>query len=121
MQQASPEIAEELGLFSIELNFLPERSLAFANLSSRTNMDETRAIVNTLMQAERYGTPLAQALRTLSAEFRNDRMLRAEAKAARLPAIMTVPMMVFILPCLFIADSGAGDSAHDRHVVEVLA
>ncbi|MGE0734925.1 MAG: type II secretion system F family protein [Alphaproteobacteria bacterium] len=106
MQQSSPEIAEELGLFSIELNFLPDRALAFQNLTARTDMDEVRAMVNTLTQAERYGTPLAQALRILSAEFRNDRMTRAEEKAARLPAIMTVPMMIFILPCLFIVILG---------------
>jgi len=58
--------------------------------------------VNTLMQTEKYGTPLANSLRVLSAEFRNDRLMRAEEKAARLPAIMTVPMILFILPCLFV-------------------
>ena len=61
-----------------------------------------RGVVNTLTQTERYGTPLAQALRVLAAEFRNDRMLRAEEKAARLPATLTVPLIVFILPTLFI-------------------
>jgi tight adherence protein C len=61
-----------------------------------------RALVNTLQQTEKYGTPLAQSLRVLAAEFRNERMLKAEAKAARLPAILTVPMIIFILPPLFI-------------------
>ena len=61
-----------------------------------------RGVVNTLVQTERYGTPLAQALRVLAAEFREERMLRAEEKAARLPAILTVPMIIFILPTLFV-------------------
>ena len=58
--------------------------------------------MNTLLQTEKYGTPLAQSLRVLSAEFRNERMMRAEEKAARLPATMTVPMIIFILPPLFV-------------------
>ncbi|MCP4328749.1 MAG: type II secretion system F family protein [Alphaproteobacteria bacterium] len=99
---AAPVLADELGLAAIELGFLPERSKAFHNLSARTNMMETRGMVNTLLQTEKFGTPLAQSLRVLSAEFRDQRMLRAEEKAARLPAILTVPMIVFILPCLFI-------------------
>jgi tight adherence protein C len=69
-------------------------------------MGELRSLVNSLQQTERYGTPLAQALRVLAAEFRDERMLRAEEKAARLPALMTVPMIVFILPCLFIVLGG---------------
>ncbi|MSP66554.1 MAG: hypothetical protein EXQ96_00345 [Alphaproteobacteria bacterium] len=87
---------------SVELGFLPERRAALENLNRRTNMPEIRGVVNTLMQTERYGTPLAQSLRVLSAEFRNERMMRAEEKAARLPAILTVPMILFILPPLFI-------------------
>ncbi len=100
--RSAPIMADELGLLSIELNFLGDRRQAFQNLNDRTNMEEFRSIINTLQQSEKYGTPLAQALRVLSAEFRNDRMMRAETKAARLPAILTVPMMIFILPCLFI-------------------
>lgn len=102
MIKSSPEIADETGLCSIELSFLPERRQALLNLADRTGMAEFRAIVNTLMQTEKYGTPLANSLRVLSAEFRNDRLMRAEEKAARLPAIMTVPMIIFILPCLFV-------------------
>ena len=102
MIKSSPEVADEFGLCSIELSFLPERRQALLNLSDRTGMPEFRAIVNTLMQTEKYGTPLANSLRVLSAEFRNDRLMRAEEKAARLPAILTVPMILFILPCLFI-------------------
>ena len=102
MGKASPEIADEMGLTSVELSFLPDRRQALKNLSERTGLKEVRAIVNTLMQTEKYGTPLAGALRVLSAEFRNDRLMRAEEKAAKLPALLTVPMIVFILPCLFI-------------------
>lgn len=102
MVKSSPEMADEVGLTSIELSFLPERRQALQNLIDRTNMAEFRAVVNTLMQTEKYGTPLAQSLRVLSAEFRNERLLRAEEKAARLPAILTVPMIIFILPALFI-------------------
>ncbi|MCZ6861102.1 MAG: type II secretion system F family protein [Alphaproteobacteria bacterium] len=102
MGKASPEIADEYGLTSVELSFLPDRRQALLNLSDRTGLKELRAIVNTLMQTEKYGTPLAGSLRVLSAEFRNDRLMRAEEKAAKLPALLTVPMIIFILPCLFI-------------------
>jgi tight adherence protein C len=97
-----PEMAEELGLTSIEIGFLPERKKALSNLAARVDMPEIRNIVSVLIQTEKYGTPITQALRVLSAEFRAQRMLRAEQKAARLPAIMTVPMIVFILPTLFV-------------------
>ena len=75
-------------------------------LASRINLDSVRGVVTTMIQTEKYGTPLASALRVLSAEFRNDRMMRAEEKAARLPAIMTVPLILFILPTLFIVILG---------------
>ena len=65
-----------------------------------------RGVTTTMIQTERYGTPLASALRVLSAEFRNERMMRAEEKAARLPAIMTVPLILFILPTLFVVIIG---------------
>jgi tight adherence protein C len=99
---ASPELAEELSLTSIELGFLPERRQALQNLNRRTNLPAIRGVVNTLSQTEKYGTPLSQSLRVLSTEFRDQRMLRAEEKAARLPATLTVPMILFILPVLFI-------------------
>jgi tight adherence protein C len=98
----SPELAEELGMTAAELTFLPERRLAFENLNARTNSDGVRAVVNTLQQTAKFGTPLAQSLRVLAAEMRQARMTRAEEKAARLPALLTVPMILFILPCLFI-------------------
>lgn len=97
-----PELADELGLTAVELGFLPERRMALENLNQRTNMASIRGVVNTLMQTEKYGTPLAQSLRVLAAEFRNERLMKAEEKAARLPAILTVPMIIFILPPLFI-------------------
>lgn len=102
LNRTYPDLAEELALTSIELGFLPERKKALSNLAERVDMPEIRGIVGVLIQTEKYGTPVAQALRVLAAEFRTQRMLRAEQKAARLPAIMTVPMIVFILPTLFV-------------------
>ncbi|MFV0645257.1 MAG: type II secretion system F family protein [Sphingomonadaceae bacterium] len=104
--RAYPELGDEFALTAIELSFLTERRLAFNNLSYRVNLESVRGVVTTMIQTERYGTPLASALRVLSAEFRNERMMRAEEKAARLPAIMTVPLILFILPVLFIVILG---------------
>ena len=101
-RRRQPELAEELSLTSIELGFLPERRQALLNLNRRTNLPSIRGVVNTLMQTEKYGTPLSQSLRVLANEFRDQRLLKAEEKAARLPATLTVPMIVFILPVLFI-------------------
>jgi tight adherence protein C len=97
----SPELADELELTAVELGFLPNRSDALTNLAKRLDMASVRGLVNTLAQTERYGTPLAKSLRVLALEFRNARMMKAEEKAARLPATLSVPMIVFILPPLF--------------------
>ena len=94
--RAYPELGDEFALTAIELSFL----------NYRVNLDAVKGVVTTMIQTERYGTPLASALRVLSAEFRNERMMRAEEKAARLPAIMTVPLILFILPVLFIVILG---------------
>ncbi len=102
MGASAPELSDEVGLTAIELGFLPNRRQALLNLIRRADLPPIRAVVNTLMQTERYGTPLAHSLRVLAAEFRDDRMMKAEEKAARLPAIMTVPLILFILPCLFV-------------------
>lgn len=104
--RAYPELGEEFALTSIELGFLTERRHAFENLAYRVNLESVKGVVTTMIQTEKYGTPLASALRVLSAEFRNERMMRAEEKAARLPAIMTVPLILFILPVLFIVILG---------------
>ncbi|HEX8217305.1 MAG TPA: type II secretion system F family protein [Allosphingosinicella sp.] len=104
--KAYPELGDEFALTSIELGFLTDRRMAFENLANRIDLDAVRGVVTTMIQTEKYGTPLASALRVLSAEFRNDRMMRAEEKAARLPAIMTVPLILFILPTLFIVILG---------------
>ncbi|GEQ99913.1 type II secretion system protein [Iodidimonas gelatinilytica] len=102
MGKSAPELADEFGLASIELGFLPDRRQALANLAERVPLPSVRGVVTTLVQTERYGTPLAMSLRVLSAEFRNERMMKAEEKAARLPATMTVPLILFILPTLFV-------------------
>jgi len=104
--RAYPELGDEFALTAIELSFLNERKLAFDNLAHRVDLEAVKGVVTTMVQTERYGTPLASALRVLSAEFRNERMMRAEEKAARLPAIMTVPLIMFILPVLFIVILG---------------
>lgn len=104
--RAYPELGDEFALTAIELSFLNERKMAFNNLAYRVNLEAVKGVVTTMVQTERYGTPLASALRVLSAEFRNERMMRAEEKAARLPAIMTIPLIMFILPTLFVVILG---------------
>jgi tight adherence protein C len=104
--KAYPELGDEFALTAIELGFLAERRQAFENLAGRVKLEAIKGVVTTMIQTEKYGTPLASALRVLSAEFRNERMMRAEEKAARLPAIMTVPLILFILPVLFVVILG---------------
>ncbi len=103
---SSPAIGEEFSLTALELGFLPERRQALENLKSRTGLKDIQAVVSTLVQSEKYGTPLAYALKVLSAEFRRERLMRAEEKAAQLPAIMTLPLALFILPVLFMVVIG---------------
>lgn len=115
--RAYPELGDEFALTAIELSFLNERKHAFNNLAYRVNLEAVKGVVTTMIQTERYGTPLASALRVLSAEFRNERMMRAEEKAARLPAIMTIPLILFILPTLFVVILGpAACSISDNFV-----
>ncbi len=94
-------LAEEMSLTAAELSYLQERRKAYENLATRTGLDNIRAVVTALIQAERYGTPLGQAIRVLSQESRDARMAEAEKKAAALPPKLTVPMIVFFLPVLF--------------------
>ena len=102
----SADLAEELMLTNAELAFLPERRQAYENLASRTGMEAVKSMTQALIQAERYGTPVATAMRTLSQESRDMRLLAAEKKAAGLPPKLTVPMIVFFLPVLFMVILG---------------
>jgi tight adherence protein C len=98
----SVPLAEELTLTTAELSYLSERRLAYENLASRTGLESVKAVTTALNQAERYGTPLGTALRVLAQESRDQRMNDAEKKAAALPPKLTVPMIVFFLPVLFV-------------------
>ena len=100
MQTAMPELASEFEITAIELTYLPDRQQALENLTERSDSPAVAALVNALRQTEKYGTPLAGSLRILSQEFRLTRASKAEEKGARMPALMTVPLMVFILPTL---------------------
>ena len=112
---ASPELAEELVLTTAELSFLQERRAAYENLGVRTGLDTVKSVTQALIQAERYGTPLAQALRVLAQECRDQRMNEAEKKAAALPPKLTVPMILFFLPVLVAVILGpAGIQVADR-------
>ena len=102
----SVALAEELTLTMAELSFLPERRQAYENLAKRTDLDGVKSVCMALQQAERYGTPLATMLRTMAQENRDMRMSEAEKKAAGLPPKLTVPMIVFFLPVLFIVILG---------------
>jgi tight adherence protein C len=102
----SPELAEELALTTAELSYLPDRRAAFDNLAKRCGHSGVRAVATALNQAEKYGTPLGSALRVTATENREMRMQEAERKAASLPAKLTVPMIVFFLPCLFVVIMG---------------
>jgi tight adherence protein C len=99
---SSLELAEELGLTNAELAYLQDRRVAYENLAKRTNHPGVKGVATALIQAERYGTPLGSALRVMAKENRELRMTEAEKKAAALPAQLTVPMIVFFLPVLFI-------------------
>jgi tight adherence protein C len=99
-------LAEELTLTMAELSYLPDRRQAYENLANRTNLDGVKSVSMALQQAERYGTSMAQALRVMAKEQRDMRMSEAEKKAAALPPKLTVPMIVFFLPVLFIVILG---------------
>jgi tight adherence protein C len=102
----SVALAEELTLTTAELSYLPDRKVAYENLAKRTDLDGVRSVCLALQQAERYGTPLAQTLRVMSQENRDMRMTEAEKKAAALPPKLTVPMILFFLPVLFVVILG---------------
>jgi len=102
----SIELAEELTLLVAELSYLPERRMAYESLAKRTNNPGIKSVATAMIQAERYGTPLGSALRTMSKESRELRLAAAEKKAAALPAKLTVPMILFFLPVLFVCILG---------------
>ena len=102
----SAELAEELSLTTAELSYLPDRRQAFDNLARRCGHAGVKAVATALNQAEKYGTPMGTALRVAANENREARMQEAERKAASLPAKLTVPMIIFFLPCLFIVIMG---------------
>ena len=109
----SLELAEELSLTTAELSYLQDRRQAFENLGKRTGIPGIKAVATALIQAERYGTPVGQALRVMARENRDMRMAEAEKKAAALPPKLTVPMIIFFLPVLFVVILGP---AHDPGV-----
>lgn len=100
--QQSAELSEELALTTAELSFLEDRTRAYDNLGKRTGIDGVRSVMTALIQAEKYGTSVAQALRVMAQEGREMRLMEAEKKAAALPPKLTVPLIVFFLPVLFI-------------------
>jgi tight adherence protein C len=102
----SVALAEELTLTTAELSYLPDRRQAYENLAARTDLDGVKSVCMALQQSERYGTPLAQTLRVMAQENRDLRMAEAEKKAAALPPKLTVPMILFFLPVLFIVILG---------------
>jgi tight adherence protein C len=103
---ASMELAEEYSLTTAELSYLSDRRQAFENLGRRTGLDGIKSVATALIQSERYGTPIGTALRTMAKENRDMRMADAEKKAAALPPKLTVPMIIFFLPVLFIVILG---------------
>ena len=102
----SVELAEEFSIVTAELSYLQDRRIAFENLGKRTGLPGIKAVATALIQAERYGTPVGQALRVMAKENRDMRMSEAEKKAAALPPKLTVPMIVFFLPVLFVVILG---------------
>ena len=113
----SVELAEEFILTTAELSYLQERKQAYENLAGRTGLDSVKAVSQALIQAERYGTPVAHALRVLASESRDMRLNAAEKKAAALPPKLTVPMILFFLPVLFAIILGpAGITISERGV-----
>ena len=102
----SVALSEEFSLTTAELSYLQDRKVAYENLAKRTGLEGVKSVCLALMQSERYGTPLGQSLRVMAQENRDMRMTEAEKKAAALPPKLTVPMIVFFLPCLFIVILG---------------
>ena len=103
---ASVELAEELTLLTAELSYLQERRAAYENMGERTGLEGVRAVMTSMIQAEKYGTALGDAIRVMAEENRMMRMTAAEKKAAALPPKLTVPMILFFLPSIFVVVLG---------------
>ncbi len=106
LKESQPALSDELSLTWAEVNILPDRTQALANLADRIDSPGVRSVVGVLTQGLRYGTPLAQALRAGVVEMRNDQMMALEEQASRLPALMTLPVMLFIMPSIFLIVGG---------------
>ncbi len=106
VSQVAPDLGYELALLSIELDIFSDRKRAFNNFNERLDSPYFRAILTNIVQAEQYGTPMAQTMRTVSDEFRKDRLLEAEERAAKLPVLLSLPMMLLIFPCIYIVVMG---------------
>ena len=106
LQHAYREIAAEFEMTANELQIMADSKVALANLGTRTGLDNFKRLATTLIQTIQYGTPVAEALRVLSSEMRQEALTRFEEKAARLPVMLTLPMIMFILPCTFMIIGG---------------
>jgi tight adherence protein C len=106
LRASSPAVATEFNQLGQDIRLSSDRSAALLRMGERTGLDSFQQLAGTLSQTLRYGTPLGQALRVLGAEMRNERLIRLEEKAARLPVLLTIPLTLFILPCLFIVVGG---------------
>ncbi len=106
ISQLSPDLGYELALLSIELSMLSDRTKAFQHFSDRLDAPYFKSVVANILQAEEYGTPIAQTMRVLAEQFRQDRLVEAEERAARLPTLLSLPMMLFIFPCIYIVIMG---------------
>lgn len=106
LARSQPQLAEELAATAADLKILPDRDQAFAYLAERVGSPAISSVVTTLSQTLKYGTPLANALRVAAAELRNDALLAMEERANRMPSLMTIPMMLFIMPTIFLIVGG---------------
>jgi tight adherence protein C len=106
MKQSNRPVGVEFSLLTHEMRIFPDRRLALTNLAERTGQPALKRLAGTIAQTLKYGTPLSQGLRSLAAEMRNERMIQFEERAGKLPALLVMPMMLFILPCLFIIIMG---------------
>ncbi len=106
LRHSNPELADEFSLTAADMKILPNREEALMKLADRIDVPSVRSVVTTLSQSMRYGTPLAQAMRVVATEMRDDSLMAMEERANRLPTLMTLPMMLFIMPTIFLIVGG---------------